>query len=94
MGEERHFDEELDKHMMQTIADVKYVRKRPKFVAVGKFRFKMSLIEVFYCAVRVRKGQISLKGRFGSFRGHLRPMSSSREQSWDIYNAVIHQIKF
>lgn len=40
VGEERRFDEELDKHMMQTIADVKYVKKRPKFVAVGKFSIK------------------------------------------------------
>ncbi|VDO39344.1 unnamed protein product [Onchocerca flexuosa] len=37
---ECHFDEELDKHMMRTIADVKYVKKRPKFVAVGKFHIR------------------------------------------------------
>lgn len=30
------FDAELDRSMMQTITDVKYANKRPKFTAVGK----------------------------------------------------------
>lgn len=33
------FDTELDRSMMQTITDVKYVNRRPKFIAVGKLRF-------------------------------------------------------
>lgn len=43
--EEHHFDEELDKHMMQTISDIKY-NKRPKYVAVGKI-FSKSFIFSF-----------------------------------------------
>lgn len=34
-GEESRFDPELDRSMMQTITDVKYVNRRPKFTAVG-----------------------------------------------------------
>ncbi|CAG9536104.1 unnamed protein product [Cercopithifilaria johnstoni] len=55
MGEERHFDEELDKHMMQTIADVKYVKKRPKFVAVGEVNFQRECLDA-HNAVRARYG--------------------------------------
>ena len=33
-----HFDDELDKHMLQICTDVKYVKRRPKFVAVGMFQ--------------------------------------------------------
>ncbi|VBB30899.1 unnamed protein product [Acanthocheilonema viteae] len=53
--EERHFDEELDKHMMQTIADVKYVKKRPKFVAVGEVNFQRECLDA-HNAVRARYG--------------------------------------
>ncbi|VDM98823.1 unnamed protein product [Thelazia callipaeda] len=45
LGEERHFDEELDKHMMQTISDVKYVKKRPKFVTVGEVNFQRECLD-------------------------------------------------
>ncbi|VDK69074.1 unnamed protein product [Litomosoides sigmodontis] len=55
IGEERHFDEELDKHMMQTIADVKYVKKRPKFVAVGEVNFQRECLDA-HNAVRARYG--------------------------------------
>ncbi|EJW76201.1 hypothetical protein WUBG_12890 [Wuchereria bancrofti] len=55
MGEERHFDEELDKHMMQTIADVKYVKKRPKFVAVGEVNFQRECLDA-HNWVRARYG--------------------------------------
>ena len=36
-GEESRFDPELDKSMMQTINDVKYENRRPKFTAVGEW---------------------------------------------------------
>ncbi len=36
-GEESRFDPELDKSMMQTINDVKYENRRPKFTAVGEY---------------------------------------------------------
>uniref|UniRef100_A0A915PMG6 SCP domain-containing protein n=1 Tax=Setaria digitata TaxID=48799 RepID=A0A915PMG6_9BILA len=55
VGEERHFDEELDKHMMQTIADVKYVKKRPKFVAVGEVNFQRECLDA-HNVVRARYG--------------------------------------
>ncbi|KAM3716975.1 Golgi-associated plant pathogenesis-related protein [Dirofilaria immitis] len=55
VGEECHFDEELDKHMMQTIADVKYVKKRPKFVAVGEVNFQRECLDA-HNAVRARYG--------------------------------------
>jgi len=32
-------DPDLDRAMMQTITDVKYVKRRPKFIAVGMFIF-------------------------------------------------------
>ncbi|EFO27463.1 hypothetical protein LOAG_01011 [Loa loa] len=55
VGEERHFDEELDKHMMQTIADVKYVKKMPKFVAVGEVNFQRECLDA-HNAVRAQYG--------------------------------------
>jgi hypothetical protein len=35
-GDEIRDDPELDRSIMQTITDVKYVKRRPKFTAVGK----------------------------------------------------------
>lgn len=40
-----HFDDELDKHMLQMITDVKYVKKRPKFVAVGEVNFQRECLD-------------------------------------------------
>ncbi|VDM42312.1 unnamed protein product [Toxocara canis] len=45
LGEEHHFDEELDKHMMQTITDVKYTKRRAKFVAVGEVNFQRECLD-------------------------------------------------
>uniref|UniRef100_A0A914ZJC6 SCP domain-containing protein n=1 Tax=Parascaris univalens TaxID=6257 RepID=A0A914ZJC6_PARUN len=45
LGEEHHFDEELDKHMMQTISDVKYTKRRAKFVAVGEVNFQRQCLD-------------------------------------------------
>jgi hypothetical protein len=41
-GEERakNFDSELDKHMMQTITDVKYMIKKSKYTAMSMFPLK------------------------------------------------------
>lgn len=55
VGEEKHFDEELDKHMMQTIANIKYIKKRPKFVTVGEVNFQRECLDT-HNVVRARYG--------------------------------------
>jgi len=44
-GEESRFDAELDRSMMQTINDVKYVNRRPKFTAVVDANFQRQCLE-------------------------------------------------
>uniref|UniRef100_A0A9J2P128 SCP domain-containing protein n=2 Tax=Ascaris TaxID=6251 RepID=A0A9J2P128_ASCLU len=55
LGEEHHFDEELDKHMMQTISDVKYTKRRAKFVAVGEVNFQRQCLDA-HNLVRAKYG--------------------------------------
>uniref|UniRef100_A0AC35TW32 SCP domain-containing protein n=1 Tax=Rhabditophanes sp. KR3021 TaxID=114890 RepID=A0AC35TW32_9BILA len=38
-------DSEMDKQMMQMISDVKYVKRRPKFMAVGEVNFQRQCLE-------------------------------------------------
>ncbi|KAI1723295.1 cysteine-rich secretory protein family domain-containing protein [Ditylenchus destructor] len=44
-ADENRFDPELDKSMMQTITDVKYVNTRPKFTAVVDANFQRQCLE-------------------------------------------------
>lgn len=52
---DHHFDDELDKHMLQIITDVKYVKKRPKFVAVGEVNFQRECLDA-HNTVRAKFG--------------------------------------
>uniref|UniRef100_A0A0N5AYA1 SCP domain-containing protein n=1 Tax=Syphacia muris TaxID=451379 RepID=A0A0N5AYA1_9BILA len=56
---EHHCDDELDKHMLQIITDVKYVKKRPKFVAVGEVNFQRECLDA-HNAVRSKFGSRKL----------------------------------
>jgi len=53
-GEEHHFDIELDKHMMQTINDVKFTC-RPKFTDIGDVNFQRECLDA-HNALRTRYG--------------------------------------
>ncbi|TKR88509.1 hypothetical protein L596_012739 [Steinernema carpocapsae] len=53
--EEHRFDSELDRHMMQTINDVKFVNRRPKFTAVGEVNFQRQCLDA-HNALRTRYG--------------------------------------
>ncbi|CAI4224777.1 unnamed protein product [Auanema sp. JU1783] len=56
-GDERskNFDSELDKHMMQTITDVKYMIKKSKYTALGEVNFHRGCLDA-HNAVRQRYG--------------------------------------
>lgn len=47
MTDEQRFDPLLDRAMMQTITDVKYVKRRPKFTAVCEFLLSVVCRENF-----------------------------------------------
>uniref|UniRef100_A0A1I7ZV91 SCP domain-containing protein n=1 Tax=Steinernema glaseri TaxID=37863 RepID=A0A1I7ZV91_9BILA len=57
--EEHRFDSELDRHMMQTINDVKFVNRRPKFTAVGEVNFQRQCLDA-HNALRARYGAPSV----------------------------------
>jgi hypothetical protein len=58
-GQDRLVDPELDRTMMQTITDVKYVKRRPKFTAVVDANFQRQCLEA-HNLVRQKYGSPSL----------------------------------
>jgi hypothetical protein len=59
MTDEQRFDPLLDRAMMQTITDVKYVKRRPKFTAVSSANFQRQCLEA-HNFVRQKYGVPSL----------------------------------